>query len=172
MSFAAAPGRPIILDDRAAALARYPHARVVGQVAYVSGVSSRRADNSHEGVTIHADGRVEKDINAQTSAVLTNIGVILEAAGGSLGDVVDITVFLVDMKDYAGMNAAWNQFFPDKATAPARTTVAVHQLPHANLLVEMKAIAHLGAPSTLDASSASSVSTVSSVSSVSTRGTP
>ncbi len=136
---------PIILDDRAAALARYPHARVVGDMVYVSGISSRRPDNTWDGVTIHPDGRVEKDITAQTAAVLNNIRVILQAAGADLKDVVDITVFLVDMRDYAGMNAVWNTHFTDKVTAPARTTVAVHQLPHENLLVEMKAVALLPA---------------------------
>lgn len=135
--------RPIILDDRAAALARYPHARVVGDLVYVSGISSRRTDNTHEGVVIHADGRVEKDIHEQTHAVLRNIEAILAAAGCTLADVVDTTVFLVDMKDYAGMNAAWNERFASKEHAPARTTVAVHQLPHPNLLIEIKAIALL-----------------------------
>ena len=137
---------PILLPDRAAALARYPHARVVsagsdGALVFVSGISSRRADNTHEGVTIHVDGRVDKDIRIQTRAVLNNIEVILQAAGCGLKDVVDITVFLVDMADYAGMNEEWNARFADKQGAPARTTVAVHQLPHANLVVEMKAIA-------------------------------
>src|SRR5690349_19516323 len=132
--------RPIILDDRAQALARYPHARVVGDLVFVSGVSSRRFDNTHEGVTIHPDGRVELDIRAQTRAVLVNIRTILEAAGAGLSDVVDMTVFLVDMKDYAGMNEIWNEHFT-KEGGPARTTLAVHQLPHPNLLVEMKAVA-------------------------------
>jgi 2-aminomuconate deaminase len=134
---------PIVVDDRAAALARYPHARVVGDMVYVSGISCRRSDNSHEGVTLHADGRVDKDIGLQTAAVLNNIRIILAAAGASLADVVDITVFLVDMADYGGMNAVWNDHFTDKMTAPARTTVAVHQLPHPNLVIEMKAIALL-----------------------------
>ena len=135
--------RPIILDDRAAALARYPHGRVVGDVVYVSGVSSRRPDNSHDGVTLHPDGRIEKDIRAQTRAVLANIAAILADAGCTLADVVDMSVFLVDMSDYAGMNEVWNEHFLDKTTAPARTTVAVHQLPHPNLLIEMKAVALL-----------------------------
>jgi 2-aminomuconate deaminase len=111
----------------------------------VSGVSSRRHDNTWEGVTIHADGRVEKDIKVQTAAVLHNIRVILAAAGADLKDVVDMTVYLVDMADYAGMNAVWNEHFLDKVTGPARTTVAVHQLPHPNLLIEMKAVALLPA---------------------------
>jgi len=155
---------PILLPDRAAGLARYPHARVVstsssaggpeGALVFVSGISSRRSDNSHEGVTLHPDGRVEKDIRAQTRAVLTNIDVILQAAGATLADVVDMTVYLVDMADYAGMNEEWNARFADKAKAPARTTVAVHQLPHPNLVVEMKAVALVPSSSLSAASSA------------------
>ena len=131
---------PIILNERAAALAQYPHARVVGPFVFVSGISCRRHDNSHEGVTIHPDGRVEKDIRSQTQAVLDNIAIILRAAGGDLQDVVDCTVFLTDMKDYGGMNEVWNRTFA-KDTAPARTTVGVRELPHPNLLVEMKVVA-------------------------------
>jgi 2-aminomuconate deaminase len=134
--------RPILLDDRAQALAHYPHARVVGDTIYVSGISSRRFDNTHDGVTLHADGTKTLDIKAQTRAVLQNIDVILRGAGAGLERVVDITVFLVDMKDYAGMNEVYNEFFT-KELGPTRTTVAVHQLPHPNLLVEMKAIAVL-----------------------------
>ena len=152
--------RPIILDDRAAALARYPHARVVGSGAgalvFVAGVSSRRSDNSHEGVVIHKDGRVDTDIFEQTHAVLRNIEAILAQAGASLTDVVDMTVFLVNMNDYAGMNRAWNERFADKQHAPARTTVAVHQLPHPNLVVEMKAVAMLLSSSSSSATSSSS----------------
>ena len=129
-----------ILEDRAGALARYPHARRVGELIFVSGVSSRRADNTHAGVSVGADGQVALDIAAQTRAVLENIAVILEAAGASLADLVDLTVFLVDMKDYAGMNAVYDTFF-EAESGPTRTTVAVHQLPHPNLLIEMKAVA-------------------------------
>jgi 2-aminomuconate deaminase len=132
--------RPIILDDRAQALARYPHGRVVGDFVFVSGVSSRRSDNTHDGVTIHPDGRVEKDIRVQTRAVIENIRAILQATALDLTDVVDMTVYLVDMQDYAGMNEVWNTYFT-KEDGPARTTVAVHQLPHPNLLIEMKAVA-------------------------------
>jgi 2-aminomuconate deaminase len=139
--------RSIILDDRAAALARYPHARVVDGFVFVSGISCRRPDNTHAGVTIHADGRVEKDIREQTRAVLNNIDAILAAADCSLHDVVDVSVFLVDMVDYAGMNEVWNETFLNKETAPARTTVAVAQLPHPNLLIEMKVVARLGTSS-------------------------
>lgn len=131
---------PILLGDRAKALAAYPHARRVGDWVFVSGISSRRPDDTHEGVEVLPDGTVVKDIRAQTRAVLQNIGVILRAAGSDLGEVVDLTVFLVDMRDYAGMNEVYNTFF-EAQSGPTRTTVAVHQLPHPNLLVEIKAVA-------------------------------
>lgn len=133
---------PIILEDRASALAHYPHARRVGDLLFVSGVSSRRPDNTHVGVTVHADGRVEKDIRLQTAAVIENIRAILQAAGGDLENLVDITTFLVDMADFAGYNEVYNRYF-EQRTGPSRTTVAVKELPHPNLLIEMKAIAAL-----------------------------
>ena len=129
-----------ILNDRAGALANYPHARKVNGFIFVSGVSSRRADNTHVGVTIHEDGRVEKDIREQTRGVIENIKAILKAAGADLKDLIDLTVFLVDMADYPGMNEVYNEYF-NAQTGPARTTVAVKQLPHPNLLIEIKAIA-------------------------------
>lgn len=133
-------GIPYILDQRAGALANYPHARKAGGLIFVSGVSSRRHDNTHTGVTIAADGSATLDIRAQTRAVIENIRAILEEAGAGLEHLVDSTVFLVDMKDYDGMNEVYNEFF-DAATGPTRTTVAVHQLPHPNLLIEIKAVA-------------------------------
>ena len=132
-----------ILRDRAGALASYPHARRVGDFVYLCGTSSRRPDNSHDGVTIHADGRVEKDIREQTRAVIENMRVYLEAAGAGLEHLVDVTTFLVDMSDFPGYNEVYNTYF-DAETGPTRTTVAVHQLPHPNLLIEVKAIAYLG----------------------------
>ena len=134
--------KSIILDSNAPALANYPHAKVVGNLVYVSGISSRRPDGSHEGVVIHDDGTVSKDIAEQTRAVIRNIGRILEAAGTSLEHVVDCLTFLVDMDHYPGYNAVYNEFF-DAQTGPARTTVAVHQLPHPNLLIEIKVVAVL-----------------------------
>jgi len=135
--------KSIILPSRAQALAKYPHAKIVGDLLFISGISSRLPDNSHEGVILHENGFVERNIQAQTRAVIQNIEVILQAAGASLHDLVDVTVFLTDMADYGGMNAVYNEFF-DAQNGPARTTVAVHQLPHPNLLVEIKSVAHLG----------------------------
>eukprot|EP00158_Paraphelidium_tribonemae_P003134 Partr_v1_DN25908_c0_g1_i1_m68641 putative Endoribonuclease L-PSP len=133
-------GVPVIVGDRAQALAAYPHARIANGMIYVSGISSRRFDNSYEGVDVMADGSLQLDIRRQTRAVLENIKVILEAAGASLDNVVDLTVFLVDMDDYAGMNEVYNTFFA-KETGPSRTTVAVKALPSPKLLIEIKAIA-------------------------------
>jgi len=133
-------GIPYILDDRAASLANYPHARRIGDFLFVSGVSSRRLDNTHAGVILQPDGRVDLDIRAQTRAVIENIGAILHHAGAELANIVDIFVMLVDMRDYTGMNEVYNEYF-DASTGPTRTTCAVHQLPHPNLLIEMKAVA-------------------------------
>ncbi|MEM1348087.1 MAG: RidA family protein [Myxococcota bacterium] len=130
------------LEGHAGALAHYPHARQVGDLIFVSGTSSRRADNTHEGATIQEDGSVKTDIRAQTRAVLQNIDKILGAAGAGLEHVVDITTFLVDMDDFPGYNEVYNAFF-EADTGPTRTTVAVHQLPHPNLLIEIKAIARV-----------------------------
>lgn len=132
--------RAYILGDRAGALANYPHARKANGFIYVSGVSSRRADNSHDGVKIHEDGTVERDIRQQTRAVIENIRAILKAADADLEHLIDVTVFLVDMADYPGMNAVYNEYF-NAQTGPTRTTVAVKQLPHPNLLIEIKAVA-------------------------------
>lgn len=133
----------ITVQGRAAALANYPHLKRAGNLIFVSGVSSRRPEGGHDGVEIRDDGTVVRDIEAQTRAVVRNIERLLESAGASLTDLVDLTVFLVDMSDYAGMNTAYNAFF-DAETGPARTTVAVHELPHPNLLIEIKAVAYVG----------------------------
>lgn len=128
-------------------LANYPHARVVGQTKtiYVSGTSSRRGDGTWEGVVENTDGSLSLDIKEQTAAVLRNIDTIIKGSTngtGSISDVVDATIFLVNMKDdYAGMNAEWNKVWPERADAPARTTVEVRALPNPRLLVEIKCTA-------------------------------
>lgn len=129
-------------------LANYPHARIVSaptQTIYVSGTSSRRGDGTWEGVKVNADGTFQLDVKEQTAAVLRNIDTIIKGATnstGSIADVVDATIFLVNMKeDYSGMNAEWNKVWPDRANAPARTTVEVRALPNPRLLVEIKCTA-------------------------------
>ncbi|KAI9229546.1 MAG: Endoribonuclease L-PSP/chorismate mutase-like protein [Piptocephalis tieghemiana] len=138
-------GNAIILKDRAGALAAYPHARVVGDLVYLSGISSRRPDNTYEGAVQGEDGTWNLDIKAQTRAVLENIRSILEKAGSSLDHLIDITVFLIDMDTYDGFNEVYNTYFRAES-GPSRTTVAVKQLPCKSpnrLLIEIKGIAAL-----------------------------
>ena len=123
-----------------AARGAYPHAKRVGDFIFVSGTSSRRPDNSIAGAEAQPDGTVVTDIRVQTAAVLDNIERILVGAGASLADVVDITSFLIDMTDFAGYNEVYGRYFAPE-TGPSRTTVAVHQLPHPDLVVEIKAVA-------------------------------
>ena len=120
----------------------YPHVKVVGDFIFVSGTSSRRADNSITGVDL-IDEMGTKYLNAetQTREVLKNIDTNLKTVGASIKDVVDVSAFLVNMNDFAGYNKAYAEFF-EKESGPTRTTVAVHQLPHPDLVVEIKATAY------------------------------
>lgn len=130
--------------ERAQGLANYPHARTApstSKLLFVSGTSSRRGDGTYEGCETLADGSFKLDCGAQTAAVLRNIESIIKGATGDkhgLESVVDATVFLTDMKDYAAMNAEWNKRWPDKTKAPARTCVQVAALPNVKLNVEIK----------------------------------
>lgn len=119
----------------------YPHVKVVGDFIFVSGTSSRRPDNTIAGVDI-IDEMGTKYLNAetQTREVLNNIDKNLQKVGSSIKDVVDVSTFLVNMNDFAGYNKAYAEFF-NAETGPARTTVAVHQLPHPDLVVEIKVTA-------------------------------
>ena len=128
-----------VLTDKAQPLGRYPHVKRVGDFIFVSGTSSRRPDNTHAGAMQDEAGQWQLDIREQTRAVIENIGSLLESAGAGLSDIVDITTFLVDMKDFPGYNEVYGTFFDHQG--PTRTTVAVHQLPHPNLLIEIKAVA-------------------------------
>jgi 2-aminomuconate deaminase len=120
---------------------RFPHAREVGDLIFVSGTSSRRPDNTIAGASADALGTVSLDIRVQTRAVLENIRAILHRHGADLGDLVQATAYLVSMNDFGGYNEVWAEHFPDPTTAPTRTTVAVHQLPHPHLLIEIQAVA-------------------------------
>ena len=129
-----------IVEGKARPRGRFPHYRRAGDFIYVSGTSSRRPDNSFEGVEVDALGTTALDIRAQTRTVIRNIGDVLQAAGASLSDVVEVCTYLVNMNDFGGYNAVYGEFFDE--SGPARTTVAVHQLPHPHLLIEIKAVAY------------------------------
>jgi 2-aminomuconate deaminase len=124
---------------------RFPHARRAGDFVYVSGTSSRRPDNTFVGVDIAADGTVTMDVALQTAAVIENLAAILGTVGGKLNDFVSVTSYLVSMADFAAYNDVYAKYFDE--TGPTRTTVAVHQLPHPHLLIEMQGVAYL--PATL-----------------------
>ncbi|MCP4483859.1 RidA family protein [Flavobacteriaceae bacterium] len=120
----------------------YPHVKRAGNFIFVSGTSSRRPDNSIAGVDIIDEmGTKFLNIEVQTREVLNNIDANLKKIGASLKDVIDVSTFLVNMNDFAGYNKAYAEFF-DKETGPTRTTVAVHQLPHPDLVVEIKVTAY------------------------------
>ena len=129
-----------VISGRAKPRGRYPHVKRAGDYLFVSGTSSRRADNSFVGAEADEMGTVTLDIRAQTAAVIENIREILESVDAGLGDIVEITTFLTNMNDFGGYNEVYGQFFDE--TGPARTTVAVHQLPHPHLLIEIKATAY------------------------------
>jgi len=130
-----------VLKDKATPRGKYPHIRRVGDFLFVSGTSSRRRDNSLAGVEVDELGTTNLNIEEQTRAVIQNIDAILQSEGADLSHVVDMTTFLVNMNDFGGYNKVYGEFFTYEG--PTRTTVAVHQLPHPHLLIEMKAIAYL-----------------------------
>jgi 2-aminomuconate deaminase len=111
-----------------------------GDFLFVSGTSSRRPDNTFIGASADAFGTATVDIRQQTRAVIENIRDILQAEGADLKNVVEITTFLVNMNDFGGYNEAYAEYFDEGG--PTRTTVAVHQLPHPLLTIEIKAIAY------------------------------
>lgn len=137
MTGEAAPG---VVAGKATPRGRFPHVRRAGDLLFVSGTSSRLPDNSFAGASVDAMGVTSLDIRAQTRAVIENIRDILESQGAALADLVEVSGFLVSMNDFGGYNEVWAEYFDE--TGPTRTTVAVHQLPHPLLLVEMKAIAY------------------------------
>ena len=129
-----------VVAGKATPRGKFPHIKRAGDFPFVSGTSSRRKDNTFEGVQVDAMGVTNLDIRAQTRAVIENIRDILRDAGADLSDVVETGVFLVNMNDFGGYNEVWAEFFD--YDGPTRTTVAVHQLPHPHLLIEIKAVAY------------------------------
>ena len=125
------------LREKATPRGAYPHIRRAGDYLFVSGISARRADNSIAGAQVDDQGTTRLDIQMQTRAVIDNIEDILESMHCTLADIVDVTTFLVNMNDFGGYNKVYAEYFSE--SRPARTTVAVHQLPHPHLVIEIKA---------------------------------
>lgn len=129
-----------VLEGKAKPRGKYPHIKRAGDYLFVSGISSRRPDGSFAGAKSDEMGNLELDIREQTRAVLDNIRDILKSEGADLSDLVDVTCFLVNMNDFKGYNETYAEFFD--FSGPSRTTVAVHQLPHPHILVEIKGTAY------------------------------
>ena len=136
---AAPGGLSRVVPGKATPRGAYPHVKVVGDLVWVSGTSSRRADDSFAGVEVLADGSVRLDIREQTRAVIDNIRDILRSVDCDLTDLVQVTCYLVDMADFGGYNEVYAEYFD--YTGPTRTTVAVRELPHPHLLIEIQAVA-------------------------------
>src|SRR5688572_26499148 len=119
----------------------YPHARRVGNLLFLSGVGPRERGTSEiPGVVLDDSGEVRSyDIETQCRSVFQNVRYILEDAGSSWDRIVDVTVFLTDMKnDFATYNRIYAEYFADNR--PCRTTVEVNSLP-TPIAIELKVIA-------------------------------
>ncbi|MAM27775.1 MAG: 2-aminomuconate deaminase [Flavobacteriaceae bacterium] len=131
-----------LVEGKATPRGAYPHIKRAGDFLFVSGTSSRLPDNTIAGANkIDQMGTIYLDIKEQTRAVLNNIKDVLATEGATMADVVDVSTFLVNMNDFGGYNQVYGEFF-SKETGPARTTVAVHQLPHPHLVIEIKVTAY------------------------------
>ncbi|TBL36490.1 RidA family protein [Verrucosispora sp. SN26_14.1] len=128
-----------MVPGKATPRGRFPHVKVAGDLIFVSGTSSRRPDNTIVGAAADPMGVTDLDIRAQTRAVIDNIRDILHSVGADLDDLVQLTTYLVSMNDFGGYNEVYAEYFDE--TGPTRTTVAVHQLPHPYLLIEIQAVA-------------------------------
>ncbi len=119
----------------------YPHARKVGNLLFLSGVGPReRGTKKIPGVELNESGQIiSYDIEAQCHSVFKNIKYILEDAGSSWENIIDVTVFLTNMKDdFAKYNKLWAVYFKDNL--PCHTTIEINKLP-TPIAIELKVIA-------------------------------
>ena len=130
-----------ILPGKAKPKGSFPHVKRVGDFGFISGTSARNPDETFTGATVKKNGEVILDITKQTTATIQNIADILASIDAELDDLVELEAYLVDMDDYDGFNAAYEQFFG--TDGPTRTTVSVEALPHPHQLIMMKATAYI-----------------------------
>jgi 2-aminomuconate deaminase len=129
--------------DAAKPLGAYPHARKVGNLLFLSGIGSRSAkDNSIPGLVQDEQGNiVSYDIEAECHSVFANVKAVLEASGSAWENMVDVTVFLTNMKkDFPAYNRIYGEYF--SSVQACRTTVEVKSLP-TPICIELKVIATL-----------------------------
>lgn len=124
---------------------KYPHARRVGNLLFLSGIGSRkRGTKEIPGVVLDGDGEmIDYDAEAQCRSCFDNLRAVVEEAGSSWENIVDVLVFLTDMeRDFDVYNRVYAEYFADNQ--PARTTIEISSLPrggNAPICVEIKAIA-------------------------------
>ena len=126
------------------AVGAYPHAKRVGDFLFLSGIGSRNPkDNSIAGLELSATGEIlNYDFEAQVHQVMQNVKEVLESAGAKWENLVDVTVFLIDMKrDFATFNRIYAEYFT--TVQPCRTTLAITALP-TPIAIELKCVAYLG----------------------------
>jgi 2-aminomuconate deaminase len=127
------------------AVGRYPHARRVGHLLFLSGIGPRSAsDDSIPGNVVDPFGGLRSyDIVAQCHSVFANVRAVLETSGARWEDLVDVTVYLTDMaRDFPAYNRVWAEYFPDAEQAPCRTTLGITALP-TPIAIELKCTAVL-----------------------------
>ena len=129
-----------VVEGKAKPRGKFPHIKRAGDFLFVSGTSARRPDNTIAGAEVDEFGTSRLDIRIQTRAVIENIRDTLESEGAHLQDLVEVSAYLVNMNDFAGYNEVYGEYFGHEG--PTRTTVAVHQLPHPHLLIEIRAMAY------------------------------
>lgn len=100
-----------VVVGKAKPLGKYPHIKRAGDFLYISGTSSRRPDNSFAGVQVDELGTTQLNIQEQTRAVIENISDILNSVGADLSHLVEISSFLVNMKDFGGYNQVYGEYF-------------------------------------------------------------
>ncbi|MDG2058926.1 MAG: Rid family hydrolase [Flavobacteriales bacterium] len=129
-------------SDRAPrAVGLYPHARKVGNLLFLSGVGPRKAGETNiPGVTLNENGEIESyDIEQQCHSVFENIRFILEDSGSSWDNIIDVQVFLTNMKDdFKIYNKIYADYF--RGNQPCRTTIEIKSLP-TPIAIELKVIA-------------------------------
>jgi len=128
-------------NEAAQPLGAYPHSRRVGNLLFLSGIGPRNPkDNNIPGLELDADGNIIKyDIEAECHSVFANVNAVLEASGSSWANIVDVTVFLTNMKlDFPVYNSIYNEYF--QKVQACRTTVEVERLP-TPIAIELKVIA-------------------------------
>ncbi len=122
----------------------FPHAKRVGNLLFLSGIGPRkRGSKEIPGVTLGSDGRIDSyDIETQCRAVFENVRLVLEDAGATWNDIVDVTVFLTNMKnDFPAYNKLYAEYFAGEGKPnPTRTTIEVGSLP-TPIAIELKVIA-------------------------------